>query len=188
MRRGYFTPPVLIILAVIIFAVAILIALNTDLVKRLKNEPPSPPVSSPTLSSPPTTQQSSPTPDETANWKTYTNQEWGYSIQYPNDWEAKEYIKPNHSFEVSKGEDFVGVFVNYEEVSCGSAKAQLETVKISEYNGEKISCLNDKTGQLENTMLFFRNINNNSYLVIGDLNYQKSSLVPKILSTFKFIE
>lgn len=39
MRRGYFTPPVLIILAIIIFAVAILIAINTDLVKRIKKEP-----------------------------------------------------------------------------------------------------------------------------------------------------
>lgn len=48
MRRGYFTPPVLIILAIIIFVVAILIAINTDLVKRIKNE--GPPVSSPNLS------------------------------------------------------------------------------------------------------------------------------------------
>src|SRR3989304_8154148 len=39
MRKGYLTPPVLIILALIIFAVAILIAINTDLVKRIKNEP-----------------------------------------------------------------------------------------------------------------------------------------------------
>ena len=53
MRKGYFTPPVLIILAIIIFAVAIVIAINTDLVKRLKKEPPTPSPS-------PTTQQSSP--------------------------------------------------------------------------------------------------------------------------------
>jgi len=59
MRRGYFTPPVLIILAIIIFAVAIVIAINADFVKRLKNEP------SPAPS--PTTQYSSPTPDETTS-------------------------------------------------------------------------------------------------------------------------
>src|SRR3990167_1709754 len=54
MKKGYFTPPVLIILAIIIFAVAILIAINTDLVKRIKKEP--------LLSSSPspTTQQSPP--------------------------------------------------------------------------------------------------------------------------------
>lgn len=182
MRKGYFTPPVLIILAIIIFAVAILIALNTDLVKRIKKQP------NPTPSLSPTTQQPRPTSEETANWKTYTNQEWGYSIQYPNNWESKEYKKPNHSFEVSKGEDFVGIFINYEEVSCGSAKAHPETVIISGYNGEKISCFNDKTGQVENVMLFFRNVKNNSYFVIGDFNHQGSSLVPEILSTFKFVE
>ena len=62
MRKGYFTPPVLIILAIIIFAVAILIAINTDLVKRIKKEPTPTPITSPS----PTTQQPSPTPDETA--------------------------------------------------------------------------------------------------------------------------
>lgn len=76
MRRGYFTPPVLIILAIIIFAVAILIAINTDLVKRLKKAPP------PTSSPSPITQQSSPTPDETANWKTFINTEYGFSFRY----------------------------------------------------------------------------------------------------------
>src|SRR3990167_9737522 len=82
MRRGYFTPPVLIILAIIIFAVAIVIAINADFVKRLKNEP------SPTPS--PTTQRSSPTPAETANWKTYTNTKFNYSTMYPPNWTYKE--------------------------------------------------------------------------------------------------
>src|SRR3990167_3570641 len=80
MRKGYFTPPVLIILAIIIFAVAILIAINTDLVKRLKKEPSPIPVPSPTA------QQSSPTSDETANWKTYINQKHGFSLKYPSEW------------------------------------------------------------------------------------------------------
>ncbi|PJE67671.1 hypothetical protein COU95_01115 [Candidatus Shapirobacteria bacterium CG10_big_fil_rev_8_21_14_0_10_40_9] len=31
-----------------------------------------------------------PTPDETANWKTYTNTKYGYSIKYPPDFEIKE--------------------------------------------------------------------------------------------------
>ncbi|MDO8639116.1 MAG: hypothetical protein Q7R43_06075 [Candidatus Daviesbacteria bacterium] len=30
--------------------------------------------------------QTSTSPDETANWKTYTNTKYGYSIKYPNDW------------------------------------------------------------------------------------------------------
>lgn len=31
-----------------------------------------------------------PTPDATANWKTYTNTEYGYSIKYPTDWVVLE--------------------------------------------------------------------------------------------------
>src|SRR3989344_6214609 len=95
MRKGYFTPPVLIILAIIIFAVAILIAINTDLVKRLKNEALPTPVSSPT------TQQPSPTTDETANWETYKNTERGYSIKYPNDFKVD---KLNSTVVLYKGE------------------------------------------------------------------------------------
>jgi|SRR3989344_1252757 len=85
MRRGYFTPPVLIILAIIIFAVAILIAINTDLVKRIKKEP-APIVQLPTPL--PATQQSSSTPEETADWKTYTNPQEKITFKYPNDWEV----------------------------------------------------------------------------------------------------
>lgn len=44
-----------------------------------------------------TSQTPQPTPDETvytesdrsANWKTYTNIKYGYSIRYPDDWSLK---------------------------------------------------------------------------------------------------
>jgi|SRR3989344_4933863 len=88
MRKGYLTPPVLIILAIIIFAVAILIAINTDLVKRTKKEPSPTPVSSSTISPSPTTQQSSPTPAETANWETYQDNVLGYKVKYPQNLKA----------------------------------------------------------------------------------------------------
>ena len=83
MRRGSFTPPVLIILTIIIFAVAILIAINTDLVKRVKNEPPP----TQTLSSTTTSDAGrEPTGSaETAQRKIYTNEKAGFSFNYPND-------------------------------------------------------------------------------------------------------
>ena len=95
MRRGYFTPPVLIILAIIIFAVAILIAINTDLVKRIKNEPLPTPIPS-----------SSPTSDagrepngsaEIANWKTYNDEKHGFLFKYPKDWATEIEACPNNS-------------------------------------------------------------------------------------------
>lgn len=42
----------------------------------------------PGILSQPTT-QSSPTPDPTANWKTYTSEKYGFSIKYPNDWSVR---------------------------------------------------------------------------------------------------
>lgn len=35
---------------------------------------------------PTSTPPASPTPDPTADWQTYTNEEYGYSIMYPKDW------------------------------------------------------------------------------------------------------
>ena len=47
MRRGYLTPPVLIILALITFGVALTLFLNTNLLKNIKNQPtPSPAINS----------------------------------------------------------------------------------------------------------------------------------------------
>ena len=93
MKKGYFTPPVLIILAIIIFAVAIVIAINTDLVKRLKNEASPTPFSSPTTQQPSPASDASPAPngaEETANWKTYTNPQWKFSLSYPSSFYIKD--------------------------------------------------------------------------------------------------
>jgi len=95
MRRGYFTPPVLIILAIIIFAVAILIAINTDLVKRIKKEPSSTPISS---SSPISDGGREPSGSaETVKCltkidqgmsvtKIFTNETFNFKIEYPQNW------------------------------------------------------------------------------------------------------
>ncbi len=32
-----------------------------------------------------------PAPDPTAGWKTYTNEKWGYSVKYPSDWTYREF-------------------------------------------------------------------------------------------------
>lgn len=91
MKKGYLTPPVLIILAIIIFAVAILITLNTDFVKPIKNQP--------IPGSSPAAQYSSPTPDaspalnssaETADWKTYTDKENKFFFKYPQEWSIRK--------------------------------------------------------------------------------------------------
>lgn len=180
LRLRGFVISTLLYLVIMVITAALFVSFGYKLI--FKEEP----NASPTTQLPPDVQnQQADTVDETANWKTYTNLELGYSIQYPSNWESKEYKKPNHSFEVSKGEDFVGVYVNYEEVPCGGGETRSETIKISGQNGKKISCL--KNGKVENISLFFPNVNNNSYFVVGDI-HQESNLVQQILSTFKFTD
>lgn len=38
----------------------------------------------------PTISQPSPTPDETANWKTYENTKYGYQLKYPPTWQLQD--------------------------------------------------------------------------------------------------
>jgi len=44
------------------------------------------------------TAEATPTPDLTANWKTHTNIDYGYSIKYPEDWFIKESGNPQEAF------------------------------------------------------------------------------------------
>jgi len=77
MRRilpGFITPPVIIVLAIITFGVALSLFANSILFNK-KNQP------APTNQIPPDVITES--QDETANWKTYTNTDYGYSFNYP---------------------------------------------------------------------------------------------------------
>ena len=58
-------------------------------------------------------------PDETANWKTYTNKEIGISFQYPNNWNAKPYLTDDNDGDLDMDsvvdlspQDYQGVIVN----------------------------------------------------------------------------
>jgi len=88
-RQGYLTPPVLIILALITLFVAITLYINAYFAKSAKNK---------TLPSPsPTVQkQSSPTLDESANWKVYSNKKVGYTFKYPTGWQYRDCVDLTH--------------------------------------------------------------------------------------------
>lgn len=38
-----------------------------------------------------------PTPDETANWETYTNNKYGFEIKYPSDWNVLGNVQSNET-------------------------------------------------------------------------------------------
>src|SRR3990167_8733654 len=76
--RGYLSPPVVIILALIVFAVAATLLFNSRLARNIKDElSPNPPV----FQSPSTTIKA----DDIANLKTYKNEDLGFSLIYPRD-------------------------------------------------------------------------------------------------------
>jgi len=88
MRRGFLTPPVIIVLAIITFGVAISIYANSILFNT-KKEPTQP--QNQTSPSPAAVAKSPQPPlDETANWKTYTNAKMGIAIKYSPDFSLEE--------------------------------------------------------------------------------------------------
>lgn len=85
-RRGYFSPPVVIILALITLAVAAVIYFNRGLILKSKNQQAQPVLTSPSpTSSPDLSSGTSVKEDETANWKTYTDNGFKFEIKYPNN-------------------------------------------------------------------------------------------------------
>jgi len=78
-KKGYFSPPVVIILALIMFFVALVLYLNSDLVKNAKNSTQTTPPSSEII------KITSPDAKEIANWKVYTDDKLKFSIMYPTE-------------------------------------------------------------------------------------------------------
>ena len=71
--------------------------------------------------SPTTKPQPTPTSDPTANWKTYTNKQYGFTFKYPSDWEdvskSDAIANPNREFMLqTSNKEFVNgtVFDKYD--------------------------------------------------------------------------
>ena len=218
MRRGYFPPPVLIILAIIIFAVAILIAINTDLVKRIKKEPSPTPVSSPTLSPSPTTQQSTPSPNETANpnsiggnWKTYENGNFKFSLKYPDSWMLEDSgyepargnrvsggqtINIKHSKASSRFEGGPNIEIYICEGGCGGSLGEgyilIEKKELSISGREatqlKLGGVDQSKVELIETRIQVSFNNQIHWIDIEAFPNDSPELVDQILSTFQFID
>ena len=172
-RKGYFSPPVIIILALITFAVALTLFLNADLVNNSKNKDlqnTSPHSSPPTVINKP-----SPTPGELANssskasatedWKTYTNEDYTYNLLIPSNWTVSTY---NSKTEIEikdvnnlrritiysfNDPEFGGDWCN------GSIDIREESILISGYQGTKYTCYNEDKNTPGGIVLHFPNIN-----------------------------
>ena len=209
MKKGYLTPPVLIIVAIIIFAVAILIVINTDLVKRLKSEPSQTPIPSPTPISDAGRELTGSTEIET--WRTYTDDENSFQFMYPSDWKTEFFPATQvKNFSVWKPEDKDHVMPTIQvSVTNPFGKQPLEQIK-EEYtflfeegnlvttniilgNKNAIKLQGKYKKPTENTdqyrSLIVTNLPNN-YLIIWHHTATSEDLsnptVHQILSTFRF--
>ena len=132
---------------------------------------------------------------ETANWKTYTNTKYGYSIKYPQDWYANTIILTQ-----DKDKDIVA------ELSLGAPKSQDRSVVIFVIKGFKAPTSTDNRNSYD-TVNFAgsqckkitvpisgNDMNYTIYCEKNDLTYEigyenYSSLgngIEEIISSFKF--
>ena len=149
-----------------------------------------------------------PSADETANWKTYRNEEYGFEIKYPNDW----YIYANNSSDVfiqSTKEESGGIpgpHINAFEIEAKSItlnttllqaiqgrvdeikKAGInftqENIKIGGKDGLKIKTVCEGVGCGAPEWFVI----NGNYFYYFNSNLGYSNIFDQILSTFRFLE
>ncbi|OGG14807.1 hypothetical protein A2773_06935 [Candidatus Gottesmanbacteria bacterium RIFCSPHIGHO2_01_FULL_39_10] len=151
--------------------------------------------SSPSLS--PTSSQLplSPTPDPTANWKTYTNKQFSFTVNYPPEWEVDD----NDALIIRFGSltsriDKINIYIidNKNQVTVDKLRQNLtdiDPITIGGFQG--IKGIN-KDYLKENKTIYSANIiKDNNIFTISTVDFQDTNLkttFDQILSTFKFLQ
>ena len=130
-----------------------------------------------------------PTPDPTADWKTYTNTKYAFSIQYPNNWIVSE--NPINDPKAAKNSirlaDSIGsVYISIFEEYGGACPSGYKKIMINSQPYDV--CIAETTSNEKAwEQITFQQLKNTIELrgyaqktTLGEL------LVPQILSTFKF--
>ena len=76
--------------------------------------------------------------NETANWKTYQNEKYGFEIKYPNDWKISEIIGKD-TIDIGFSEDFY--YINVTKISVPFSQwyghqANFQTYPLNGYEGQ----------------------------------------------------
>ena len=145
MRRGYLPAAAVIILAAITLAVAVVIYFNRDLILKIKkNQQAQQGVISPSskVSATP-----SPSPEATANWKTYTSQNKIFTLKYPLELTA-----------TAQGEGVLSTVSPWNDTFMKSSDYRVEFSLGTKAQGENLKNFADRTikqqsGQISNQNL-----------------------------------
>lgn len=172
-----------ILLLIIVVALVAALVYVVGVPKSERNGTPAPPAPSPVSQ------------DETAGWKTYRNQEYGFEVKYPSDFQI---LVPEHG-EV----DFVQLYVrrdNEDEFSivarkadssasdkyyAGTASESIGQIRISGIVWQKIIIPGESS---KNSPYLLLQTKHNNYLYQVQLygGQQVTGIYQQILSTFKF--
>jgi len=155
---------------------------------------------------------SSPTPDPTANWKTYTNDEFKFSLKYPNSWDIKMLGSNNSKTLIIAPQDIIAKLPD-----GGFGGGSFLTLSINFYDQPQSIPKSDKSwliGQVSSTTIDYKPAqrytaqvlqdfpgfakgdlvdtvivkNNDLYFKIDFMKKEYKTIFNQILSTFKFME
>ena len=153
------------------------------------------------------------TPNLTANWKTYTNDTYGFSFEYPGDYSYSEspqkdsaYFAPNQykTSDITALPVITFAMLQFPD-SVNNLQDELNQIKISDpneiqnvknivVNGSQAIQFNELRGnELDTQILLKTKINGNSIFLIKLTDYDKADnnmlrVYSQILSTFKFTQ
>lgn len=216
-KPNYFKTILFSILGVLLVSAIIYLYLqNQKFQKQVLNPPISPTIQAPSPSSqivsptPKTVSSISLPPDETAGWKTYTNNTYGFSIKYPIDWLIKcneptnEWLSadicniatPNTKFDHGERISGAGIGIGIEKPNPNYNSLE-EKVAFDEKNYQYKSVskiINGTKGYLltSNTNNAFVTKTTDYFIIISWFPLNKanplSTTIDQILSTFKFVD
>ena len=186
-KKGYLAPPVVIVLALIVLFVAATLIINAKLFPKPKQSPrlevstQSSPIASPST-----------TPDEIANWKTYTNVFYGYKLSYPSTAIISEEMKPLGW----TGKPEQVTTLNFKdgslEITGNMGGRGVTSIKSSEIVIDNVPTIKFYETEISGVIRAVKSPKNDEIYFIFTLPSQNSERVNKILdqilSTFQFLD
>jgi len=131
-----------------------------------------------------------PIPALTANWKTYSNAEWGVSFKYPDRWFFKKRQGSNQAgfiFYPNWVTPSV-VYESYGVVKVGEEQSQQSTEQFIKTGGSRVVMVDEKPAVTDGKWWYFIKLSNTRELFFTAINDVGSKELGTIVSTMKFTD